>query len=163
RRAAIPPAAGTAGPDFPDDARPDNIITDLLTNTRYGAGFPAANLDTPGSLADWGNYCQAARLAMSLLLDRQQPAARWLEEIAPLTVSAVVGSGNVLKIIPYGDQPLSANGAAWTPNLTWQYSLTDSDFLPWQSAGEGGNDGATDPVVLTRVDPAQTPNWLSLE
>jgi hypothetical protein len=152
--------AGTAGPDFPDDARPDLIVVDLLTNPRYGAGFPAITLDSAGSLADWGNYCQAARLAMSLLLDRQQPAARWLEEIAQLTVSAVVWSGNRLKIIPYGDQPLANNGASWAPNLIWQYALTDADFLPWDS---GGSDGATDPVVLTRTDPAQATNWLSVE
>jgi len=151
--------AGTAGPNFPDDARPDLIVADLLTNPRYGAGFPAANLDTEGALADWGNYCQAAQLAMSLLLDKQQPAARWLEEIAALTVSAIVWSGTLLKFIPYGDQALAANGASWTPNLTWQYSLTDSDFLPWSEDGEG----ATDPVVLTRSDPAQATNWLSVE
>lgn len=57
-------AAGTAGPNFPGDARPDRIVTDLLTNARYGAGFPAANLDSAGSIADWGNYCQAAQLAV---------------------------------------------------------------------------------------------------
>lgn len=148
-------AAGTAGPNFPDDARPDAIVADLLTNPRYGAGFPPGNLDTAGALADWGTYCQAAQLAMSLLLDRQQPCARWLEEIAQLTVSAVVWSGNLLKIIPYGDAPLSANGASWTPNLTWQYALTDADFLPFS--------GADDPVQLTRADPAQATNWLSLE
>ena len=152
-------AAGTAGPDFPNDARPDHIAADLLTNSRYGAGFPPGNLDSAGSLADWGNYCQAARLAMSLLLDRQQPAARWLEELAQLTVSAVVWSGNLLKLVPYGDMPLAANGASWSPNLTWQYALTDSDFLPWQESTEGGSD----PVLLTRADPAQATNWHSLE
>ena len=152
--------AGTAGPGFPDDARPDLLVTDLLTNARYGAGFPAANLDISGSLADWGNYCQAAQLAMSLLLDKQQPAARWLEEIAELTVSAVVWSGTLLKIIPYGDQALGANGASWAPNLTWQYSLGDGDFLSWSG---GGSDGSTDPVVLTRSDPSQATNWLSVE
>jgi len=151
--------AGTAGPDFPDDARPDRIAADLLTNPRYGAGFPAGNLDSAGSLADWGAYCQAAGLAMSLLLDRQQPCARWLEEIAQLTVAAVVWSGSQLKIIPYGDQPLSANGGSWTPNLTWQYSLGDGDFLGF---GASGHDGS-DPVLLTRADPAQTPNWLGIE
>ncbi len=155
--------AGTAGPSFPNDARPDQIVTDLLTNPRYGAGFPAANLDSAGSLADWGNYCQAAQLAMSLLLDKQQPAARWLEEIAQLTVSAVVWSGNVLKIIPYGDAALSANGASWSPNLTWQYSLGDGDFLPFQQGGGGSDSGGSDPVLLTRADPAQATNWLSLE
>jgi hypothetical protein len=151
---------GTAGPNFPDDARPDLIVTDLLTNARYGAGFPAANLDTAGALADWGNYCQAAQFAMSLLLDKQQPAARWLEEMAELTVSAVVWSGTLLKIIPYGDQALSANGASWTPNLTWQYNLGDADFLPWS---DGGGAGDTDPVLLTRSDPSQATNWLSVE
>jgi hypothetical protein len=148
-------AAGTAGADFPDDARPDEIVADLLTNSRYGAGFPAANLDSAGSLADWGSYCQAARLAMSLLLDRQQPCARWLEEIAQLTVSAVVWSGTVLKIIPYGDAALSANGADWSPDLTWQYSLGDADFIDFG--------GGSDPVTLTRSDPAQATNWLSVE
>jgi hypothetical protein len=92
---------------------------------------------------------------MSLLLDRQQPCARWLEEIAQLTVSAVVWSGTVLKIIPYGDAALSANGAGWTPNLTWQYSLGDADFIDF-----GGD---SDPVALTRSDPTQATNWLSIE
>jgi hypothetical protein len=148
----------TAGPDFPNDARPDWVVADLLTNARYGAGFPAANLDVSGALADWGNYCQAAQLAVSLLLDKQQPTARWLEELAELTVSAVLWSGTRLKVIPYGDQPLAANGASWAPDLTWQYSLGDDDFLPWSDSG-----GGTDPVQLTRNDPAQATNWLSVE
>jgi hypothetical protein len=156
--------AGTAGPGFPDDARPDLIVADMLTNPRYGAGFPAANLDIAGTLGDWGNYCQAAQLAMSLLLDRQQPAARWIEELADLTVSAVLWSGTLLKIIPYGDQALAANGASWTPNLTWQYGLTDEDFLPWSAdGGSGGGAGGSDPVLLSRSDPSQATDWLSVE
>ena len=143
------------GPGFPGDANPTFIVTDLLTNPRYGAGFPAANLDTAGSLADFGTYCQAAGLAMSLLLDRCQPCARWLEEIAELTVSAVLWSGSLLKIIPYGDQTLTSNGATWNPNLTWQYSLGDADLIDFG--------GGTDPVVITRSDPTAATNWLSLE
>src|SRR5437764_290185 len=88
---------------------------------------PVSFQDGAGSLAGWGRYCQAARLAMSLLLDRQQAAARWLEEVAQLTASAVLWSGNLLKIVPYGDVALSANGASWSPDLTWQYALTDAD------------------------------------
>ncbi len=147
--------AGSAGPNFPGDANPAQIVIDLLTNTRYGAGFPAANLDIAGSIGDWGSYCRAAQLAMSLVLDRQQPCARWLQEIAQLTVSAVLWSGSLLKVIPYGDAPLNANGAAWTPNLTWQYSLGDGDFIDFG--------GGSDPVLLERGDPAQATNWLSLE
>jgi hypothetical protein len=146
---------GTAGSSFPNDANPSWIVSDLLTNPRYGAGFPAANLDLSGSITDFGSYCQAAGIAMSLLLDRQQPCARWLEEIAELTVCAIVWSGSVLRIIPYGDGALSAYGASWTPNLTWQYSLGDSDFLDFG--------GGSDPVIITRSDPSQATNWLSVE
>jgi hypothetical protein len=155
--------AGTAGPNFVGDARPDWIVVDMLTNVRYGAGFPIANLDTGGgwgaggSVADWGDYCQAAQLAMSYVADRQQPVARWIEEIAQLTVSAVVWSGATLKIIPYADGALSANGATWTPNLTWQYSLIDDDFIPWS---EGGG---SDPVIIARSDPSREANWLGAE
>ncbi|MBV9151328.1 MAG: phage tail protein, partial [Alphaproteobacteria bacterium] len=109
-----------------------------------------------------GNYCQAAQLAMSLLLDKQQPAARWLEEVALLTSAAIVWSGNLLKIVPYGDTALSANGMSWSPNLTWQYSLGDGDFLRW-AGSDSTSDNSTDPVLLTRSDPAQATNWLSLE
>src|SRR5581483_7128653 len=33
-------SGGGCGPGFPGDANPAFIITDLLTNPRYGAGFP---------------------------------------------------------------------------------------------------------------------------
>ncbi len=143
------------GPDFTGDANPAFTIEDLLTNARYGAGFPAANLDLGGSLADYGNYCQSAALAMSLLLDRLQPCARWIEEICELTVTAPVWSGALLKFIPYGDAALAGNGAAWTPNLTWQYSFGDGDYLD--------QGGGSDPVIVSRKDPATMTNWLNLE
>lgn len=153
-------ACGTAGPEFPNDARPDLIVADLLCNPPLRRRFSRRKPRHRGRRRRLGTYCQAARLAISVLLDKQQPTARWLEEIAQLTVSAVLWSGTALKIIPYGDQALSANGASWTPNLSWQYSLGDADFLPWSNAG---GDGGTDPVLLTRADPAQATNWLSLE
>jgi hypothetical protein len=149
------PGVGTVGATYPDDANPSFIVTDLLTNTRYGAGFPSGNLDIAGSIADFGTYCQAAQLAMSLILDRSQPCARWIEEIAQLTSCAVVWSGSLLKIIPYGDSTLNANGATWTPDLTWQYSFTDDDYISF-----GPDSG---PVIVTRSDPLVAPNWGSVE
>lgn len=147
--------AGGCGPDYPGDANPAFILYDLLTNPRYGAGFPAANIDVAGTLAELVAYCQSAELAMSLLLDRLQPCARWVEEICELTVTAPVWSGALLKFIPYGDVPLGNNGAAWTPNLTWQYAFGDGDFLD--------QGGGSDPVIVTRKDPATMTNWLNLE
>lgn len=143
------------GPAFPGDANPAFVIADLLTNPRYGAGFPAANLDGAGTLADFAAYCQAAQLAMSPLLDRVQPCARWVEEFCDLAVAAPVWSGALLKIIPYGDGALAANAANWAPDLTWRYALGDGDFL---DQGQG-----TDPVTVSRKDPATMTNWLNVE
>lgn len=155
---------GTIGPDYPNDANPSNIVQDLLTNARYGAGFPSANIDSGGTLADFANYCQAAQLAMSLLMDRPQSAAQWVDEICRLTVAAPVMSGPLLKIIPYATGSFSANGATWTPNLTPLYSLDDDDIMSWEGEARGGTDSASsDPVIVTRNDPSSLTNWLSLE
>ena len=151
--------AGSNGPNQPGYANPSLIIQDMLSNQRYGAGFPAANLDTAGSLADYQNYCQAAQLGMSPAIDRSQPAARWVEEFAELTVAAVCCSGPLLKIIPYGDQALSANGTSWAPNLTWQYSLDEGDILREATGG----DNASDPVIVPRNDPSNITNFMTLE
>ncbi|HEV2097750.1 MAG TPA: hypothetical protein VGR45_02355, partial [Stellaceae bacterium] len=87
------------------DANPAAIVTDFLTNPRYGAGFPLANLD---SLCAYAEYCAAVGLFLSPLLDTQQEAQQSLGDIAKITNSAIVWSGALLKILPYGDQPLSA-------------------------------------------------------
>lgn len=139
---------------YANDANPAYIVQDMLTNPRYGAGFPRVNLDTTG-LEDFTLYCTASQIAMSVAFDREQPAARWLENIAELTVCAVVWSGTTLRLIPYADKPVTANTFTWTPNLTWQYSLTDADFIRY-----GGD---TDPVTIERSDPSKATNWLALE
>lgn len=152
--------AGTAGPDFPEDANPGSAISYFLTDPRDGAGWPPALLDNllPGGTsanggATWGDYCQAAQLVISVSLDGQQKAADWLDGIAKLTNSAIVWSGKLLRIIPYGDLALSANGANWAPNLTPAYGLTDDDFLSWHDR-DGGEPplGADDPVLVTRTN-----------
>ena len=154
---------GTDGA-YPNDANPADILFDMLTNSRYGAGFPAANI---AELADYRNYCLAAGLELSPVLDSQQDAAQNLSDVATVTNAAVVWSGNLLKLIPYGDTALSANGATWSPNLVPAYSLGDDDFLPWESASGTGRGsaavGSDDPVIVTRINPADATNWLSLE
>ena len=153
---------GTAGTDFPGDANPEFVVNDLLSNSRYGAGFPSANIDST-SFSDYANYCQAAGLAMSYLFDRQQPAARWVEDICRLTAAAPLWSPPLLKIIPYGVGSLAAHGATWTPNLTAQYTLSDGDFLDWSGSPFGGGSHQTDPVVTSRADPSRATNWLGVD
>ena len=94
------------------DANPAAVIADFLTNTRYGAGFPSANLDpamTTFEATSHLSYCFAAGLFVSPMLDTQQAAQQCLADIANLTNSAIVWSGGLLKVIPYGDQPLTAS------------------------------------------------------
>src|SRR6516162_867484 len=132
----------TGGSDFPLDANPGNVITDFLTNPRYGAEFPAANLDTLTTTifgTSIGDCCQAFGLLISVSLDGQQKASQWLQGIARLLNTAIVCSGELLKFIPFGDIAYAANGAVWNPNLVPVYSLTDKDLLPWHPHQDGAD------------------------
>jgi hypothetical protein len=117
------------------DGNPAAIITDFLTNSRYGAGFPAANLDIGGTIADYGNYCDAAGIFLAPQLDQQTQAQQALANIAQLTVSAIVWSGGLLKMIPYGDAPLSAT--YWAIGLTGTTGGGDTITLTFSSPGLG--------------------------
>jgi hypothetical protein len=117
------------------DANPAAITTDFLTNSRYGAGFPAANLDTAGSILDWQHYCDAAGIWLSPMLDQQTQAQAALANLAQLSVSAIVWSGGLLKVIPYADAPL--NVTYWVVALGGTTGAGDTLFLTFSSAGLG--------------------------
>jgi hypothetical protein len=108
------------------DANPASIVSDFLTNPRYGAGFPAANL---GDLTLYGTYCQALGIMLSPMLDTQQEAQQHLADIAKITNSAIVWSGGLLKVLPYGDQTVTGYGTTYSPNTTPIYSLGEDDFI----------------------------------
>jgi hypothetical protein len=135
------------------DANPAAIVSDLLTNTRYGAQFPTANLD---SLDDYQRYCNAAGLMLAPVYDQQQTAQQILAEIAAITNSAIVWSGGLLKIIPYGDRPLSVtftslaflgplvegdlisltiDGTFAGAPVTLSHYLTANDVVSYEAAG----------------------------
>lgn len=161
---------GTAPNGF--DANPANIVIDLLTNARYGAGYPSANLDTSGSIADYTNYCNAVGFMLAPVYDSQSACSNMLAEITAATNSAIVWSGGLLKIVPYGDEPMSS---LWTPvtflgelaqydiismtfsggplssPVTVTHELTNNDIVSYAAAGAGvstaitGNGTVTDP------------------
>jgi fibronectin type 3 domain-containing protein len=133
------------------DALPSLVIADFLTNSRYGVGFPSASL---GDLTDYGTYCQAMGIFMSPLLDTTESASSILDRWTTITNSALVWSGGVLKIIPYGDTQVTGHGATFTPNLTPVYDLTYDDFL---------RQGDEDPVSISRSDPADAYNEIQVE
>jgi hypothetical protein len=153
---------------YSKDANPASVVEDFLTNLRYGAGWPSINLDPNIAVANSNNYydyCEAALFAISPALQSQTDAATWISELARLTNTAIVWSGYLLKFIPYGDLGISANNISWTPNLTPQYSFDDDDFLPWNPHIDTADPqlGDDDPVLVTRANPADATNWMSIE
>ncbi len=133
------------------DADPKDAVVDVLTNPRYGIGFPAPRL---GDLTVFSSYCRAAGLVISPLFNTQQAAASQLNQIVQDCNAEFVWSGATLTIVPYGDQNLSANGASYTAPSTPLFSLTDDDFLI---------DGTNDPVQCSRARPSDQMNSVKLE
>src|SRR5215472_15863421 len=129
--------AGGAAPNG-YDANPAQIVSDFLTNPRYGANFPMANLDpamTSSAASSYASYCRAVGLFLSPLLDQQQEAQQRLADITKLTNSAIVWSGALLKIIPYGDH-----------SVTNAFTVASFTGAPTQAGG--------DTISLTFTDPA---------
>lgn len=131
------------------DANPKDVLSDFLTNARYGVGFPSANLD---SLTQFSNYCIAAGILISPAWSEQRPANEYVTELAQIGNAAPLWSENKLKVIPYADKQI--NGAVtYTPSVTPLYDLTDDDFLP--------TDG--DPVKIRRKTQADAFNQVQVE
>lgn len=134
-----------------DDAMPGDIVLDYLTNPSFGALFPSeriAGLDT------YSNYCIASGLFLSPCYTDQSQARTTIAELMAMTNSDVVWSDGQLKIWPYGDATVTANGVTFTPNLVPLYDLTDDDFVV---------SGEEDPVLCERKTPADAFNNVQIE
>ncbi len=129
------------------DVNPAAVLSSLLTNDTFGAGWPAAQLS---DLTDFDAYCGQANFLISPAYTAQRPMADMLSELAKIGNSAPVWSDNTLKIIPYADTSVGS----YTPDLTVRYNLTDDDFL----AGPG-----EDPVRVIRKRQADAFNQVQIE
>ena len=133
------------------DANPRDIIRDLLTNQRYGCGFP---VDSIGDTDRYSNYCRAVGIFLSPAYTEQGEAQRNISELLEQTNSAAVFSQGRLKIVPYGDGNYSGNGAAYVADSKALYDLTDDDFIV---------SGAEDPVNVERKTNADAFNQIQVE
>lgn len=136
-----------------DDANPADIITDFLTSSIYA--LPQWSSTGLGDLTDYGNYCLASGLLLSPLIDSQRQASAFLTEIVLASNSNAVMSEGVLKIVPYGDTPVTGNGVTWTPDLTPIWGFTEDDIL--------GADQSTDPVLCNIQRLADSYNSVQVE
>lgn len=133
------------------DANPKDVVSDFLSETYAGAGFPAAKL---GDLTQFSNYCVANGLFLSPAFIEQRPAQEHLTELLRAANAAPVWSEGTLKIIPSGDTAATGNGATYTPQITPVYDLTDDDFL--YTEGE-------DPILVRRKTTADAYNRVQVE
>jgi hypothetical protein len=133
------------------DCDPAAVVTQVLTNTSYGARFPAARL---APLTDYSNYCVASGLLISIALTEQRPARDMLGDLLLMTNTGPVWSGGKLKLVPYADQVVTGNGITYTPNVTPLYDLDDDAFV--------GPD-PEDPVKIRRKSPADRYNHVQIE
>lgn len=142
------------------DANPGDVVRIFLTDSQVGAEFPTANVDS-ASLSDYFDYCAGQFLPMSPALTTQNEAIEWLSGIMKLTNSTLVWTGSVLKFIPWTDLPV----AGWNPNVQPIYTLFDNDFLLLNNpSGDGSvTTNEDDPIVVTRSNPADAANWLTIE
>ncbi len=144
------------------DANPRDVVTDFLTNAYYGAGMPSANVD---AFSDYSNYCVANGLVVSPVISDQAEARSFLKDLLQATNSAAVWSSGVLRIVPYGDATITANGVTYTAPSAPLYSLSDIDFKAPQGSNSNSSStaGMHDPVQCTRLRPSDQMNSVSVE
>ena len=139
------------------DADPSLMVVDFLSDPQSGAGFPSANIDTASisvGQSSYRAYCQATGLFLSAALTDQEAARDTLTRWLQLTNSAGFMSGDLLKIVPYGDETVTGNGWTFVPDVTPIYDLDEDDFK---------FDGTNNPVAASRSAPEDAKNWVKLE
>ena len=80
---------------------------------------PQADNVLIGDLSIYTSYCRAAGFLISPVLTSQRAASDFLKDILVSTNSEAVWSQGQLKIVPYGDQDLSGNGAGGGSGSPW--------------------------------------------
>lgn len=104
-----------------DDARPSDVITDIVSDSLNGLGLSGVL----GDMADYSAWCAAMGLTVSVAATSQRAARDYLKELLSATLAEPVWSNGQLKLVPYGDEPVGT----WTPNTTPVYDVTESDLL----------------------------------
>lgn len=148
------------------DAKPSAVIVDFLTNAYYGAGWDSSRIaDLVSGAGSYDTYCQACGFAFSPAFTEQKAAGDHLKDILDATNSEAVWSGTssgmILKVVPYGDVAITANGASYVPNTTPLYDLTYDDFLG--VVDKDGRATGNDAVTVTRTSTQDVMNCHPVE
>ena len=133
------------------DADASMVVSDLLIDNKYGAGFPSAYL---GNLSVFQAYSVASGLWISPAYQEQAQCAALLADIVLACNSEFVWSNGLLNIVPFGDQNITAHGYTYTAPSAPEYSLDDNDFILNHAEG---------PISMLRKRPADMYNSIKVE
>jgi hypothetical protein len=127
-----------------EDAYASDVALDLLTNTQYGCGFPAARID----FAAWRVYCVAMGWKVSPVYSELSAAGELVQQLADLSNTTLAWVNGKLVGVPRGDENFGVYVAPSAP----MFDLTDDDYLDTE-----------EPVKLTRARPSDAINSMTLE
>jgi hypothetical protein len=133
------------------DANPAFVLSDYLTNTRYGLAMAPALI---GNLQPLQTYCEASCIFLSPIYDQQEQCSTQIDRLAQLTNSWIFWNGTQIQAVPLANAPITGNGVTYTPNTTPIYTLEYKDYI--------FTDGE-DPVTIERVDPSDAYNDVKIE
>ena len=118
-----------------DDVSPADIINDLLTHTRRGAGWSSAKVGSSVTGTATGGfrvYCDACGFRFSAVIDSETSILDVTKQFIGATNSDAYWSAGTIKVQPRGDQSIAApvyGATGYVPTNTAQYDLGVDDFL----------------------------------
>lgn len=141
------------------DADPRDWIVGLLSNQYWSVHFPSANID---AMDDYSAWCRSTAMVVTDTLVSAQALNSYLGSIAEATCAEFVWSNGKLRLVPYGDVVVSANGATFTPDLTPVADLGDDDFIELTG---GGPSNLSSKVRVQGSRPASIDfdNWVQIQ
>lgn len=162
------------------DCNPADIIGDLIcSGNRTGATVwnHGLGLSSTTGFSRWGgilqdepnmtgsgtqsiglqsvrNYCQAYGIYVSLVVDTQQSAVQYIQELLEIASTAPVYDGFQLWMIPYSEVSAVGGGLTYTPSSSSGpvYTLVDDNYIT--SPGES-------PITIKHSRPSD--NWNSIK
>ena len=149
-----------------NDAKPSAVAVDFLSDPYHGGLWSASRIaDLVTGAASYQTYCTAMGFAVSPCFNEQKPAAAHLQDLLTATNSEAVwtaiSTGMILKIVPYGDVAITANGTTYTPATDPLYALGYDDFLG--VLDQNGQATGSDPVTVARSSPGDVYNTIPVE
>lgn len=141
------------------DADAALVIKDFLTNSQYGTYLTTSRLDlatllSSGAAPTTGDsamqtYCQAMGFGISPFLQSQESGITILARWCQIMNTAPVWTGYTLKLIPMGDETITANGVTYNPPTSNVFSFTDDDYI---NKSKKSSKNPQDPVIISRLD-----------